>query len=67
VALVRDSCSPVSHQRPLLIDAGPIIAAAALSRLRPRKPKHGSQARIAIDTPSGMRHRYASQPSVQEE
>ena len=42
-ALLRDSASPASHQRPVFVYAGALIVAAALSLLLP--------ARITADSP----------------
>lgn len=39
-ALLRDSASPASHQRPLFVYAGALVAAAALSLLLPGRTEH---------------------------
>jgi hypothetical protein len=36
--LLRDSASPASHQRPVFVYAGALLAAAALSLLLPGRP-----------------------------
>ena len=38
-ALLSDSASPASHQRPLVVYAGALVGAAALSMLLPGRPK----------------------------